>query len=449
MATNNLYSEQSEKSLLGLIIHDNSLMTKIAGAIESVDFYIPEHQILFKAIQNAFDHSSSADTPFLLEELSRISPKSKEDWLTYFAQLTLDKGLESNIEKYIELIKEKKQARDLKETLASSVELVNKGGDSVTNLIGHVESKIQDITRQKDLKDFENMDTLTNEFLIKMKKIEEEGIQSGIKTGIAPLDKAIGGFQAGQFVVVAARPSMGKTAFSLEIAKNVAMTGRKVGFFSLEMPADQIILRLLASDSSINSRMMFQPNKPLNQNQKTRLEVSQERIKKMHMRIDDSASLKIGELAWKARKAKESDGLDMIIIDYLQLIDSDSNNDTSRQQMISDISRQLKAIARELEIPVIALSQLSRRVEGRDNKRPMMSDIRESGAIEQDADIIMFLYREDYYKQAEERASQSHSDLEVIIGKNRNGQTGSVKLGLDLDHGKVTTLQNTEMPKAH
>ncbi len=167
----------------------------------------------------------------------------------------------------------------------------------------------------------------------------------------------------------------------------------------------------------------------------------------MPMRIDDSASLKIGELAWKARKAKETDGLDLLVIDYLQLIDSETSNNESRQQVISDISRQLKALARELEIPVIALSQLSRRVENRDNKRPMMSDIRESGAIEQDADIIMFLYREDYYKSPEERSSSTHQDLEVIIGKNRNGATGTVRLGLDLEHGKVMTLQQELPPK--
>lgn len=448
MANNFLHSQQAENKLLGLIISDNSLMSKIAGLLESADFYIPENQIIFKAITNSFKKHNSADTPFLLEELILLSPKSTSDWMDYLAMLKIEKGFEKNIDKYVDLIKEKKQTRDLKSTLASSVDLVEKGGESVTNLIGHVESKIQDITRQKELKDFQEVDTLTNEFLLKMKRIEEEGVQSGIRMGIAPLDKALGGMQPGQFIIVAARPSMGKTAFSLDIAKNVAKSGKKVGFFSLEMPSDQIILRMLASESMINSRTLFQPNRPLNQHNKTKLEIAQETIKKMQMRIDDSASLKIGELAWKARKAKETNGLDIIIIDYLQLIDSDSTSE-SRQQLISEISRQLKSLARELEIPVIALSQLSRKVEQRDSKRPMMSDIRESGAIEQDADIIMFLYRDDYYKNPEERSSQSHSDLEVIVAKNRNGQVGTIRLGLDLEHGKVITLQNTEMPKGN
>ncbi len=447
MSNKNLHTEQAENKLLGLVLDNNSLMTKIAGSIESADFYFKENQILFQAIEKAFQKHSSADTPFLLEELSSLSDKSKDEWMNYFGRLIIEKGLEPNLEKYIELIKEKRQARDLKETLASSVEMVNSGGESVTNLIGHVESKIQDITRQRDLKDFEDVESLTNEFLIKMKKIEEEGISSGTKTGIAPLDKMMGGMQPGQFIIVAARPSMGKTAFALEIAKNVAKAKKKVGFFSLEMPSDQIILRMLSSESLINSRKIYQPNSPLSQTETMRLENAQEVVKTMSMRIDDSATIKISELAWKARKAKETEGLDLIVIDYLQLIDSDSSNNESRQQVISDISRQLKSIARELEIPVISLSQLSRKVESRDNKRPMMSDIRESGAIEQDADIIMFLYREDYYKKEEDKTSHSHSDLEVIIGKNRNGQTGTVKLGIDLEHSKIVTLQSTEMPK--
>ncbi len=448
MSNDKLYSEQSENRLIGLILDDNSLMTKIAGSITPEDFYFKENQVLYSAIEISFSKHSSADIPFLIEELSHLSNKSKSEWIDYFGKLINEKGLAPNIEKYVELIKEKKQTRVLRETLASSAEIVSEGRDSVTNLIGQVESKIQDITRQKELKDFEGLDTLTNEFLLKMKKIEEEGIQSGIRTGIAPLDKAMGGMQAGQFIIIAARPSMGKTAFALDIAKNVAKQKKKVGFFSLEMPSDQLILRMLSSEAMINSRMLYKANRPLNQQQRTKLEIAQDTVKNMTMRIDDSASLKIGELAWKARKAKEADGLDLILIDYLQLIDSDSSSSNeSRQQVISDISRQLKSIARELEIPVVALSQLSRKVESRDNKRPMMSDIRESGAIEQDADIIMFLYRDDYYKNPEDRSSQSHSDLEVIIGKNRNGSTNTIKLGIDLEHSKIITLSHDDVAR--
>ncbi len=439
--TTNFYSQQSEEKLLGLLLHDNKLMTKVAGLLNSDDFFLSDHQVLFVAFQNSFENHSSADTPFLIEELSLLSPKSKEEWVNIFSNLLVQKGIESNIDKYVELIKEKRQARDLQRTLTDSVDLVNKGGDTVTNLIGQVETRIQDITRQKELKDFENMDKLTNEFLVKMKKIQEDGADTGIKMGMAPLDTMLGGLQDGQFVIVAARPSVGKTAFSLEIARNVAKTGRKVGFFSLEMPSTQIIMRMIASEAMINNRHIYNNKHRLNQLEQTRLEQAEENIKNMTMRIDDSATIKTGELAWKARKAFETEGLDLIIIDYLQLIDSESKNNESRQQAVSEISRQLKALARELEIPVIALSQLSRRVENRESKRPIMSDIRESGAIEQDADIILFLHREDYQKEAEEASSATHQDLEVIIAKNRNGATGSVRLGIDLEKGRISTLQ--------
>ncbi len=442
MKKNILHSEQAEKLLLGLLISNNQLVSKVAGLINSDDFFILENQELYQAINNSFQKHSSADSPFLLEELVLISSKSKGQWIDYISEISLEKGVENNIEKYVELIKEKKQTRELKNTLINSVDLVEKGGNSISNLIGQVESKIQDITRQRELKDFENIESLTQEFLLKMKQQQEEGYQSGLRTGYPALDRSLGGLKGGQFIVVAARPSMGKTAFSLEIAKNIALKGNKVGFFSLEMPSDQLILRMLSSESMIDPKTMFSPNTSLNQMQLERLNYAKSKIKSMEMRIDDSATLKIGELAWKARKAKEQDGLDLIIIDYLQLIDSESNGGESRQQIISDISRQLKAIARELDIPVIALSQLSRRVENRDNKRPMMSDIRESGAVEQDADIIMLLYREDYYKSDEDKNKTSHNVLEVIIGKNRNGATGSVKLVLDLAHGKLMSLTN-------
>ncbi len=439
-----LHNEQSEQKILGLILFDNALMSKVAGLLESTDFYFADNKILYTAIGNSFNKHGSADTPFLVEELALLSNKSKEEWMNYFAKLIAEKGLEPNIERYVELIKEKKQARDLKETLATSVDLVNSGQDSVTSLIGKVESKIQDITRQRDLKDFEGIDSLTNEFIVKMKEIEEGGVPTGLKTGIGPLDSAIGGFQAGQFIIVAARPSMGKTAFALEIAKNVAKSGNRVGFFSLEMPSDQLILRMISSESMINSRELYNPHFPINQSKRTRLTDAEDIVRKMSMRIDDSASLKMSELAWKARKAKEQGGLDLIVIDYLQLIDTDdSNPSTSRQQIISDISRQLKSLARELEIPIISLSQLSRKVESREDKRPMLSDIRESGAIEQDADIIMFLYRKEYYAKEEEKSEQSHSSLDVIIGKNRNGQVGTVRLGIDLEHSRIVTITNS------
>lgn len=439
METNSkFYSEQSEKKLLGLLLKDNQLVTRVAGLIEPADFFDRNHQLLFEGINNSFSKHGNADSALLVEELTLISTLKKEDWLVILSNLIVEKGIESNIEKYVELIKDKRHIRDLRTSLQQAGVMVEKGGESVSSLIGDIEGKIKQISDQKELKDFESMESITNEFLLKMKRIEEEGIQPGIRTGLPRLDQSIGGFQEGQFIIIAARPSMGKTAFALDIAKHMAKNGQRVGFFSLEMPNDQLVMRMLSSESMIKSKSMFNSKYPLNQISRERLEVSSNSISNMTMRIDDSSTLKVGELAWKARKAKEQEGLDIIFIDYLQLVDTETKSE-SRQQQVSEISRQLKALARELKIPVVALSQLSRSVEGRTDKRPMLSDLRESGAIEQDADIIMFLYRDDYYKSKDEQTSAEHQELEVSIGKNRNGSTGKVILGIDLEHGKISS----------
>ncbi len=435
--SNLLHSEHAENQLLGILISDASKMKDLVGYLEPTDFFLLDNQILFAAMINSYEKHGSTDSTFLLEELGILSDRKKDDWLNYFSNLILEKGLVTNIESYVGLIKEKKQSRDLKTTLDESALRVSKGQDSITDLIGDVEAKMQDITRQKGLKDFEKISVLTEEYLLKLSEIEENGITTGLKTGINDLDKLTGGLQPGQFVIVAARPSMGKTAFALHIARHVA-SKKSVGFFSLEMPADQLILRMISADSSLTSQKITgQTGEPLSQNAKVKLDVSKEKIKSLNMRIDDSPSLSISELVWKARKAKATDGLDLIIIDYLQLINASSNNVESRQQALSEISRQLKALARELEIPVIALSQLSRKVESRENKRPMMSDIRESGAIEQDADIIMFLYRDVYYKETQNKKEANADDFEVLVKKNRNGEVKDLHMKINLSFGQI------------
>lgn len=441
-----LFSQKTERALLGLVITKPDLMSEISGAIEPSDFFFKDNGLVFEAIQKSFELHGTADEVLIAEELPKISEKPKAEWLTIISSLIFDKGIETNIEKYIAIIKDKKQTRDLETTLKDSVKLVSEGGESVSDLIGKVENKIQDVTKARELKDFDDISQLTGEYQSKLIKMQEEGYQSGLRTKISSLDEKIGGLKGGEFIIVAARPSMGKTAFSLEIAKNVSKT-KNVGFFSLEMPSEQLISRMISSESMVNSRK-FGKAGAMNQMEEKRVESSIELIKSMNLWIDDSASTKIGELTWKARKLHSKHGLDLIVIDYLQLIDSETKVGENRQQAISDISRQLKALARELEIPVIALSQLSRKVESREDKRPQMSDIRESGAIEQDADIIMFLYREDYYKHKEDAGVQKPmSDLEVIISKHRNGPTGVVKLGLDLTFGKVSSIHTAYSKK--
>ena len=435
-----LFSEKTEKALLGLLILKPSLLKRIIGSIQPTDFYNKKNQLVFQAILNSFKKHNSSDEVLVIEELSILIPGSKDDIFSYVAELISYSGIETNIDKYVNIIKEKQQTRALESTLKESIDIVSTSGTSVSELIGQVESKIFNVTKNRELKDFKNINSLTEEYQIKMKRMNEEGYQEGLRTKIASLDEKIGGLKDGEFIIVAARPSMGKTAFALEISKNISFS-KNVGLFSLEMPAEQLIKRMVSSESMIDQRD-FNKMSQMSQMSKARLVSGFEKIGKLNLWIDDSATLKIGELSWKARKLNDLHNLDLIVIDYLQLIESENRLGDNRQQAISDISRQLKALARELEIPIIALSQLSRRVEQREDKRPQMSDIRESGAIEQDADIIMFLYREDYYKHDNNSLKKPMSDLEVIISKHRNGPTGIVRLGLDLTYGKISSMNS-------
>ncbi len=438
-----LFSEKTERALLGLLISKPHLTKRVTGTINPGDFYFKENNLVFQAILNSFKIHNSADEILIAEELSILSSESKEKMFSYITELIMDSGIETNIEKYINIIKEKQQTRSLESTLKESISIVSSSsGNSVSELIGQVESKIYNVTKNRELKDFKNVNILTEEYQLKMKKMSEEGYQEGLRTKITSLDKKIGGLKDGEFIIVAARPSMGKTAFALEIAKNISVA-KNVGFFSLEMPAEQLIKRMISSESMIEQRE-FNKMSQMSQISNARLTTSIDKIRRLNLWIDDSASLKIGELSWKARKLNSLHNLDLIVIDYLQLIESETNTRDNRQQAIADISRQLKGLARELKIPIIALSQLSRRVEQREDKRPQMSDIRESGAIEQDADIIMFLYREDYYKHDEQSTKKPMSDLEVIISKHRNGPTGIVRLGLDLTYGKISSMNSMQ-----
>ena len=437
-----LFSEKIEKALLGLLIAKPFLTKKVVGLIDEEDFYFANNKAAFQAIFNSFEKHNSADEILITEELILLSSMPKNEILGFIADLMVNKGLESNIDKYVSVIKEKKQIRTLEKSLKESVDLVSNTGTSISDLIGQVESKIYEVGKNRKFKDFKNIVELTSEYEIKMKQIDEHGFQDGLRTKITFLDEKIGGFKNGEFIIIAARPSMGKTAFALEIAKNVAVT-KNVGLFSLEMPSEQLVKRMLSSETNIDQRKFDKVSK-MNQLEQARLHSGIEKIKSLNLWIDDSPSLKTGELTWKARRLNDLHDLDLILIDYLQLIEGDSNNGENRQQAVSDISRQLKSLARELDIPVISISQLSRRVEQREDKRPQMSDIRESGAIEQDADIIMFLYREDYYKHGDDSLiNQEMSDLEVIISKHRNGPTGIVKLRLSLKYGKISSMGAT------
>ncbi len=429
-----LYSKEAERSLLGLIIKDSKQINHVVGILTDEDFYFKEHKIVFSVIKKVFEENKRIETITLVSYLESSKERTRDGWFEYIADLILDAGIPSSIKEYISHIKDKHQTRVLEGTLKESLDIVVREQKPISDLVQEIESKIFNITRDRELKDFLGISTLTKKYYEKLEYYKEVGHNDGIDIGIESLDNLIHGLQKGYFVIIASRPSMGKTAFSLEIIRSVAKK-KKIGLFSIEMPSEQLIQRMVSTEALLDYSTIKNYTE-LTKEQNLRLENGLEKLKDLKLWIDDSPGIKIEELVWKIRKLNSLVDLDMVIIDYLQLIDSDLRGE-NRQQVVSEISRTLKALAREIEIPIIALSQLSRRVESREDKRPLMSDIRESGAIEQDADLIMFLYREAYYKKDEDQLKIQ--DIEVIISKHRNGPTGIVKLNFDIGYGKISS----------
>lgn len=436
-----LFSREIERALLGVLIQNPSLMTEVKGALEISDFYFKENQDLFKAIEKTQEIHGDTDQILIVDQFSLIAAIPKEEARIFVADFIIDSGIETNISNYIDVIRERRKQRDVKSTLSSTSDEIDSKDKSALEIIGDLENNLRAISEDADVTQLEGIESLTNEFEMNIKELAKTGGEKGIKTGFKILDSKIGGFRGGQFVIIAARPSVGKTAFSLALAQEVALK-HKVGFFSLEMPSDQIIMRMLTNISRIPQwkieRMQF-----ANQNETNSFNMALTRIKSLNFWLDDSPTLNVNMLGWKARKLKKEKGLDIIFIDYLQLLEGERALINDRQQAVSRISKGLKALARQLDIPIIALSQLSRKTEEKGG-RPLMSHIRESGSIEQDADIIAFLHRDDYQKDGDDELANNSplSNIEVIIAKHRNGSTGSVMMELDKAHGSIREINS-------
>jgi replicative DNA helicase len=306
----------------------------------------------------------------------------------------------------------------------------------VESLLSEAEKKIMEVSGRKSAGSFISIKDVLVEAYDNIEKLaNRQGDITGIPTGFTELDRMTAGFQRNDLIIVAARPSVGKTAFALNIAQNVATkTDEVVAIFSLEMGAEQLVMRMLSSEGNINAQNLRTGD--LSDEDWKKLTMAMGSLSNAQIYIDDTPGIRIAEMRAKCRRLKQERGLGMILIDYLQLIQGDGKAD-NRQQEVSEISRSLKALARELEVPVIALSQLSRSVEQRQDKRPMMSDIRESGSIEQDADIVAFLYRDDYY----DKETENKNIIEIIIAKQRNGPVGTVQLAFAKEYSKFVNLE--------
>ncbi len=417
---------EAERSLLGSMLISRDACTEIISLATTEDFYLDSHRILFDAMQFIDNQNNPVDVTTLTSYLMDKKQLDKIGGVEYLLQLSESVPTTAHSTYYLKILNEKSLLRKL---IQQSTHIIDNAYGEVTDIndfIGEVEKNFLNVTRDRNTGEFKNVkDVIQNvtDRLITLQK--SDGHISGVKTGYYDLDKLTSGFQKGDLIILAARPSVGKTAFALNVAYNVSYkSDAPVAVFSLEMPAEQLIQRVICSAGSLNAEGLRSGTILRDNNE--RYYASVDKVLKCNLYIDDTPGIRVGEIAAKCRRLKRDHGLKMIIIDYLQLISGPANSRESRQQEVSDISRQLKMIARELEVPVIALSQLSRSVEKRDNKRPVLSDLRESGAIEQDADIVSFIHREDYQDPKKEAETQGVTDL--IIAKHRNGALADVRL---------------------
>ena len=417
------HSTESEQSVLGAMMLDNQAITAAGEILTGEDFYNTQYGVIFDAMQELQSSGRPVDLITLQDILKEKNVSPEVSSLTYVKEFIDRVPTSANVKSYAQIVREKSVLRKMIRTNDDISSMCYSGKEKLDYILDNAEKKIFDVVKKRGSSDFVPIDEVVMRALDNIEAASKtKGSVTGVATGFTDLDYDTAGFQPSDLILVAARPAMGKTAFALNIALHVAIKEKKrVALFDLEMSKESLVNRLFAMQSKVDGKKLRTGE--LSPEEWNALSVGAAEVAESLIVIDDNASITPAELRSKCRKLKLEKGLDLIIIDYLQLMSTDGRND-SRQQEVSEISRALKLMARELNVPVIALSQLSRKVEDRTDKRPMLSDLRESGAIEQDADVVMFLYREDYYKPDTENKGVT----EAIIAKQRNGPTGTVKL---------------------
>ena len=446
------HNNEAEQSVLGAIIIDPQLMGETQGVLLPESFYRGAHQHIFRAMMHLFEENSEIDVVTLMDQLTSEGTLSEAGGPQYLAELASNVPTTRNIEYYREIVYKLAAKRNL---IRVADQIAKDGYDSeldLDDILSDAERKILELASTRESEGFKDIRDVLGQVYENAEELDQNSGQTpGIPTGYRDLDQMTAGFNRNDLIILAARPSVGKTAFALNIAQKVATheSNYTVGIFSLEMGADQLATRMICSSGNVDSNRLRTGT--MTDEDWNRFTVAVGKLSKTKIFIDDTPGIRITDLRSKCRRLKQEHGLDMIVIDYLQLImGSGSRMSDNRQQEVSEISRTLKAIARELECPVIALSQLSRGFEQRQDKRPMMSDIRESGSIEQDADIVAFLYRDDYYNREdgeedddggmEPVTNDDNGEIEVIIAKQRNGPTGTVKLHFMKQYNKFTDI---------
>ena len=426
----------AEQAVLGSMLTDKEAVNAAIESLKEDAFYRDDNRIIFQAIVNLYSKSEPIDIITLKDELESMDKFEQVGGYEYLASLPDKVPTTANVQKYIKIVEEKSILRNLIKTANEIIELGYDPTEDVEDIMDGAEKKIFDIMQSKNQKGYTPIKDVLVESFTKLEELYNRKQHiTGVPTGFAELDYKTAGLHGSELILVAARAAMGKTAFALNLATNAALRGNApVAIFSLEMSKDQLVNRILCSEA------MFDSNKvrtgKLDEDDWVKLAGAIGPLSEAEMYIDDTPGISVMEIRTKCRKLKMEKNIGLVVIDYLQLVQGNKRT-ASREQEISEISRSLKILAKEINVPVIALSQLSRAVEQRPDHRPMLSDLRESGAIEQDADIVMFLYRDDYYN----KESEKKDIAEVIIAKQRGGQTGTVEL---LWMGNYTKFVNLE-----
>lgn len=438
------HSAEAEQSVLGSIFLDPESVVTVLEYLVAVDFYKKSHQLIFDVIVQLYNRNEPIDVVTVTNELQSKDQLENIGGLAYLAEIATIVPTAANVEYYAKIVEEKAILRNL---IHSATDIVKSGyeeADQVAVILDSAEQTILQISERRNRSGFIRISDVVNTSLQNIELLSQQsGDVTGIPTGYIALDKMTAGLQKEELIILAARPAVGKTAFALNIAQNVATKADQVvAIFSLEMGAESLVNRMLCAEGNIDAGHLRTGQ--MSEEEWSNLIMAMATLGQSKIFIDDTPGIRIAEIRAKSRRLmQEQGGLGLIVIDYLQLIEG--NNKESRQQEVSDISRQLKKLAKELKVPVIALSQLSRGVEQRQDKRPVLSDIRESGSIEQDADIVAFLYREDYYERegGEDSAAEPEFEnniVEVIIEKNRSGSRGTVKLLFKKEFNKFSSV---------
>lgn len=436
---------EAEQSVLGAMLIEKEAIPKVMEILRDTDFYREAHRVIFNAMLGLYNKNEAVDMITVTEILKRDNKLEDVGGIAYVTSLANAVPTAANVTYHASIIEEKSILRQLVSVSTQIASMGYEANDDVKNIIDSAESKILEISNRKKTADF----TPINEIVLdSFKSIEalmgnKNGL-TGLPTGFEDLDNLTSGLHGSDFIILAARPSMGKTAFALNVVQNVAIRAAKkvggapktVAFFSLEMSKEQLVQRMLCAEANIDSQRLRIGE--LRDEDWAMLINTADTLSSANIYIDDTAGITAMDMRSRARRLKAEHGLDLIVVDYLQLMQGSGkkNNSGDRQQEVSEISRSLKALARELDVPVIALSQLSRSVEARQVKRPMLSDLRESGSLEQDADIVAFLYREDYYNPE----TENKNITELIIAKHRNGPVDTVNLFFHKQYTKFVGL---------